>query len=271
MSIPHKCRRNQQSGVMETHAGEGRGRWGRSVGAEQKAISWLQQNAKSGPLPLAPPAQHSVLSLPYLEKSKLYSFTFSNFKPGFPVRIRPRNFPFPLALRVFYLGLKSITLRASEKGTEMKIQPRVPLLNWTEGGTGPVSPDHHQPRGNFSPYSLFPSLGFACYTSLQAVRGSAYLLSPHPCVQQLRNWMQKPVAHLQEDAIHFSKGPVAARDQLASRPITSHSLTNICGGTPAVAWRGMPYTRGLRLMEPIAPSTPLALVTQNGGALNYND
>lgn len=83
--------------------------------------------------------------------------------------------------------------------------------------------------------------------------------------------MQKLVAHLQEDAIHFSNGPVAARDQLASRPITAHSLTNICGGTPAVAWRGMPYTRGLRLMEPIARSTPLALVTQNGGALNYND
>lgn len=219
------------------------------------------------------PLQHSTpscLSATW-RKANCIQSPFQILKPGFPVRIRPRNFPFPLALRVFYLGLKSITLRASEKGIEMKIQPRVPLLNWTEGGTGPVSPDHHQPRGNFSPYSLFPSLGFACYTSLQAVRGSAHLLSPHPCVQQLRNWMQKPVAHLQEDAIHFSNGPVAARDQLASRPITSHSLTNICGGTPAVAWRGMPYTRGLRLMEPIAPSTPLALVTQNGGALNYND
>lgn len=95
MSIPHKCRRNQQSGLMETHAGEGGGRWGRNVGAEQKAISWLQQNAKSGPLPLAPPAQHSVLSLPYLEKSKLYSITFSNSKPRLSCQNQAQEFSIP--------------------------------------------------------------------------------------------------------------------------------------------------------------------------------
>lgn len=74
-----------------------------------------------------------------MEKSKLNSITFINFKPGSPVRVRARDFPFPLVLRIFfYLGLPSISLIASGKGIETHILE--PSRRWT----GPVSPDHYK-------------------------------------------------------------------------------------------------------------------------------
>lgn len=92
------------------------GRWGPRGGAERPLFTAETQNQA----PRLGPLGHSGSSLSSLEKSKLNSITVINFKPGSPVRAR--DFPFPLVRRIFfYLGLPSITLVASGKGTEMNI------------------------------------------------------------------------------------------------------------------------------------------------------
>ena len=75
------------------------------MGTEQKAHLLAATKCKTRCLTFSPSAWHSVLSVPYLEKSKLDPITFSNSKTRLSVRIRAKDFPFSLALQIVYLGL----------------------------------------------------------------------------------------------------------------------------------------------------------------------
>lgn len=106
--------------VRETHNLASGGSPCREDWAQGRA-EWLLFTAETqNQAPRLGPLGHSGLSLSSLEKSKLNSITFINFKPGSPVRVR--DFPFPPVLRVFfYLGLPSVTLIVSGKGIELHI------------------------------------------------------------------------------------------------------------------------------------------------------
>ena len=75
------------------------------MGADRKPHLLAATKCKTSCLTFSPSAWHSVLSLPYLEKSKRDPITFSNSKTRLSVRIRAKDFPFSLALRIVYLGL----------------------------------------------------------------------------------------------------------------------------------------------------------------------
>lgn len=111
--------------------------------------------------------------------------------------------------------------------------------------------------GNVSAQSLLPSLGRA-WPYLLALRlrwgvaGRAHLLSPPLWAEA-----QKLVVYLQEDVIHSSSGPEAARAQRAPQPIPTHAL--ISSPPPSRTWPGLegrPYTGRHRLEETNFLSAP---------------
>lgn len=130
-----------------------------------------------------------------------------------------------------------------------------PSSDWTEGGTGLVSPDQSQSHRTLQP--LVPvSSPETCRTYLPLCpvgeAGSETECSPAcylPCGQELSNRTKKLVAYLREGVVHSSSSP-KARAQRASRPV--HSLTREPSSTctePGPLWpgggcRGLEQVRG---------------------------
>lgn len=113
-------------------------------------------SVKSDPLPLAPLAFHLISPLP--GQASYIRPPLQILNPGFPVRVRAQDFPLPLALGIFDLGLKSYNIVFWERNRNENLA-LCPLFSLTEVGQAKSVQVISNLVGNVSAYSLLPSLG----------------------------------------------------------------------------------------------------------------